>query len=726
MLRQTSFTDIRNPVFMPANPLRLALLWHQHQPYYKVGNRYLLPWARLHATKDYLDMAALLDAYPRISQTVNVVPSLLDQLVDYGAGRAGDTVLELTLHPAESLTIENKVAILRSFFLCNVQRMILPYPRYAELYEKVGDVRLDPTTARAVAGSFTTADWRDLQVWYMLTWIGELSRRRDPFPSLFARGRDFTETDKGHIVAAAQSIVAEVIPTWRRLQDSGRIELSVTPYYHPILPILCDSHVALEATPNAELPSIPVNLPDDARYHVSAAAQAYQRHFGRRPNGMWPSEGSVSDDALGIIRGEGFAWCASDEGILRRTLGEEWTPLAQYFPYKFKTRNGPLWMIFRDHDLSDAIGFVYSGWKAEEAAGDFYNRLVEIRNRIVQERGVDALAEAIVPVILDGENCWEYYERNGLPFLESLYRILGASNEILTTTISDVLKDAPDRPERTRGRIYAGSWIGANFKIWIGHAEDNRAWDALMATRAALVDRKPDLDEGIYRRAMEEIYIAQGSDWFWWYGDENQSANQDDFDDLFRLHLHNVYELIGLPIPDELARPIRTASRRPRVMPPRAPISPTVDGRTSSEREWSDAGYFIVERIGGAMHYADFPERRFWYGSDGLYLYVRFDTGGGLRDGQKVCLTISAHRSILLHYTPGRLGVEVVADQAGFASISGVQMVLGDTLEGAIPLAHLTLDNAPLTQVGVVCEIYEGGHQTERFPTQGEALCVVP
>lgn len=708
---------------MSAQPLRLAILWHQHQPYYKVDNGYLLPWARLHATKDYYDMAALLDEYPRIRQTINVVPSLLDQLIDYSANNAGDAVLDLTLRHAAMLTPADQVTLLRSFFLCNVDRMILPYARYAELYRRVGNVRVDSTTAAAVASTFTEQDWRDLQVWYVLTWIGELTRSRGPFRQLFSKQKGFTEEEKIQAVEASRQIIAAVIPTWRRLMKSGQVELSVTPYYHPILPILCDSHVALEALPNATLPHESILFPEDAHHQVTSAIEAFRAQFDEEPVGMWPSEGAVSDQALAIMRSEGIAWSASDEGILRRTLGEEWTATDKYFPHLFKTRSGPLWMVFRDHDLSDAIGFVYATWNAEEAAADFYNRLVEIRNRIIQERGPDALADAVVPVILDGENCWEYYDRNGLPFLRSLYRLLSTSSEIETATIGAVTRNARPSPERTHGRIFAGSWIGSSFKIWIGGEEDNQAWDALAEARCCVLSRRDHLPPGIFDAAMKEIYIAQGSDWFWWYGDENQSANQDDFDDLFRMHLRTAYELVGERAPEKLKVPMRGGARLARVTPPRASISPVVDGKMTSAIEWSDAGWFVMERVGGAMHHSDAIERRFWYGADSTHLYVRFDTGGGLRQGQKICLTIAGHRTILLHYTPGRMGVEVIADETGFASLDNIAMTVGETLEGAVPLTLLVSGNAQLAEIGFVFEMFEGGHQTERFPTQGEVRC---
>lgn len=668
-------------------------------------------------------MAAILDEFPRIRQTVNLVPSLLDQLVDYSANDARDTVLDLTLIPADRLTTDDKVAILRSFFLCNVDRMILPYERYAELYNRVGQVRAGESLAEHVAQSFETRDWRDLQVWYVLAWIGEIARNRDPFQLLFSQGKDFTEEDKRLALSAARQIIADVIPTWRRLMTSGQLELSVTPYYHPILPLLCDSHVALEAMPNDPMPRHAIQFPEDARHQVASAVKAFKGHFGLDPAGMWPAEGGVSDQALALIRQEGLTWSASDEGILRRTLGEDWSPLSKYFPHIFRTRSGPLWMVFRDHDLSDAIGFVYASWNAEQAAADFYSRLVEIRNRLVQERGASALGDALVPVILDGENCWEYYDRNGLPFLRALYRLLSASSEIITTTIGDAVNQARALPERTRGRIFSGSWIGSNFKIWIGGEEDNTAWDSLVEARNAVVSRQGDVDGSLYARAMDEIFIAEGSDWFWWYGGENQSANQDDFDDIFRMRLRNAYELVGEPIPESLYSPIRAGGRRPAVTPPRSLISPVIDGRMTSEQEWSAAGWFVVERIGGAMHYAEIVERRFWYGRDDARLYIRFDTGGGMYPDQKICITIVGHRSILLHYTPGRMGVEVIADDAGFASVGDIEMTVGDMLEGSIPLSQLRADNATLAEIGVMCEVFSGGHQTERFPTQGVAHC---
>ncbi len=703
--------------------LRVAFLWHQHQPYYKYGHHHLLPWARLHATKDYYDIAAALEAFPSVRQTINVVPSLLVQLQDYAAGTASDTVLELSARPAAELTGQEKIRILRDFFLCNVDRMVLRYPRYAELYRMGHRDRTDEHGLAQAAAAFAVQDWLDLQVWYNLTWVGEYSRGREPFASLLRKGRGFTEQEKLALLEATRGIIASVIPTYRRLLEQGRVELSVTPFYHPILPLLCDSHTALEAMPNAELPTHHIEYPEDARTQIARAIDLFADTFGRAPGGMWPSEGAISDAAAGLMAQAGLGWTATDEGILRRTLGERWHPLAKYFPYRLKTRNGPIWTVFRDHELSDAIGFVYSSWDPEAAALDFYNRLIEIRSRIVQERGAAALERALVPIILDGENCWEFYQENGRPFLEALYRLLEDSREIVTTTIADALADTPADAERTLGRIYAGSWVGSNFKIWIGHPEDNAAWDALAGAREALMAARDGLDAPTFERAMEAIYIAEGSDWFWWFGDENTAADQDSFDALFRAHLRDVYQLIGREWPSELDRPIRRPTPAPGIRPPTGPIAPCIDGRETSLEEWAAAGRLMLHSTGGAMHRAETRDRTIYFGRDTACLYVRLDIGTALPAGHELRLTVQCEQRVTLRFGAEAIAVErpVTAGQA--VSFDTIRAAVGDVLELAIPIGHLMHSGNDPGSVALACEMIEHSHVVERFPLAGEFHC---
>lgn len=679
----------------------------------------MLPWARLHATKDYFDIAAIASQFPSIRQTINVVPSLMIQLLDYINNGAVDDVLELSRRPASALSDDEKIQILRNFFLCNPDRMIRPYPRYAELFEKGARHRDDHAALAEAAQTFSPADWRDLQVWYNLTWVGEMSRGKEPFAAMLAKGRGFTEEEKQKLLDATMQIVESVIPTYRTMMEQGQLELSVTAFYHPILPLLCDSHVALEAMPNAQLPEQRIQLTEDARTHIERAVALFSQQFGAVPAGTWPSEGSVSDAAMELVREAGFAWAATDEGILHNTLGERRRNLDKYFPWSLRTAAGPLWIVFRDHELSDAIGFVYSNWNPRDAALDFYHRLVEIRSRIIQERGAAALQDALVSVILDGENCWEYYEANGRPFLESLYRLLSESNEIETVTVGGAIAKRKPTPERTIGRIYSGSWIGSNFKIWIGHEEDNQAWDLLLDARAALMEARGSIPEEAFAEAMEAIYICEGSDWFWWYGDENSAANQDDFDTLFRAHLEQVYRLIGQPIPAALSMPIRRASRRPKVTPPTGAIAPTVDGRRNPIAEWERAGWFTVAEVGGAMHKAAGLERKIWYGRDEATFYLRYDSASAIDGGQVVRISLSAARSVTLHLTQGNVGIEAATDESGRVSIGGIVAAVGEIIEVAIPLSHLGQRGSSIEHVGFVCEQYEGGHATERFPHQG-------
>lgn len=703
-------------------PLRVLFLWHQHQPYYKNGNTYHLPWARLHATKDYFDMAAALEPFTSIRQTFNVVPSLLVQLMDYVENGATDLVLDLSRRPASELRGDEMIEILRSFFLCNVERMVLPYARYRELYERSGSAARDDADAlRKAAARFGEQDWRDLQVWYNLTWIGEYSRGDEPFASLLAKGRGFTEDEKHLLLDASIAVIARVIPKYRQLMEAGRIELSVSPYYHPILPILCDSSVARRSQPDVALPDAHISWRDDARAQITKGIALYEEHFGRNPTGLWPSEGSVSDAALDIAKQCGFNWVATDEEILRRSLGDQTQPLSKYFPWSLETPAGPLWVLFRDHVLSDAIGFVYSSWKPNEAAGDFYQRLVEIRNRIIQELGADVLAEAVVPVILDGENCWEYYESNGRPFLESLYELLEQSNEVEATTISESLANRSHSDERKLESIFPGSWIGANFRIWIGHREDNAAWDLVAAARAAVVERANALPPDVVAAAMEEIYIAQGSDWFWWFGDENMSVNQDVFDRLFRFHIRRVFEIVGASVPSSLDVPIRGVPLPAAVSRPFSSITPVVDGRRS-DTDWHGAGHIVVERVGGSMHRADVFERHVYYGSDEHNLYLRYDTTMPLTADESVCLHVHAGgRTIVLRFTSASVSIEATASIDGHVSIGGIEAAIAETLEAAILLRYL--DHERPISFGLVCEISERGRVIDRFPLQGVVEC---
>ena len=689
-------------------PIRLAILWHQHQPYYKHDGEYLLPWTRLHGTKDYLDMALALEEFPDVHATINVVPSLLLQLHDYVANGATDSVLRISRRAASSLNIEEKNHILNQFFLCNVDRMVLPYPRYAELYQATLE-----HNRQEVLEQYTDQDWLDLQVWYALTWVGEHARTEEPYVSLLKKERHFTEDEKQRLLDASLMILSNVIPSYQRLADSGQVELSVTPFYHPILPILCDSYSALEAMPNATLPTNRIAWPEDAKLQIERGITFFNEMIGHRPKGMWPSEGSISTAALELIREGGLNWTASDEEILRRTLGTEGSPLSHCFPWRMQTPNGPIRLVFRDRELSDSIGFVYATMDPEEAAQDFITKVLDRRERVLASYGEDGLNNALLPVILDGENCWEYYQLNGQPFLRALYRLLSEHELIRTVTINEGLEEISDTPERTLGRIAAGSWIGGNFKIWIGHEEDNLAWDLLADARTHLLAARGNITEEHFHRAYEEILMAEGSDWFWWYGDENTAANENDFDRLFRKHLYNVYRLMGLPVPERLDRPIHRTDHMPQIVSASGEITPVLTGKRESAEDWKVAGHIRLTTHGGAMHRGEITERQLLFGTDGQNLYFRYepDTLPGPQTGVRIILRND--RTVEMGYRDGK--IFVAGEQ--IASLSGIEMQANETLDVKIDW-HMISDTFP-ERFEIVIEMYEDGALTERVPRDG-------
>lgn len=703
------------PLFM-ASPLRLAILWHQHQPYYKSEGEYLLPWTRLHATKDYREMATALERFPDVRATVNVVPSLLLQLQDYAENGAPDKVLRISRIPATELSPDDKAYILRQFFLCNVERMVLPHKRYAELYRAVhsADGKITPEKVNR----FSTQDWLDIQTWYALTWIGEYALEEEPFARLMKKGKEFTETEKQELLDASLKIVGDVIPTYRRLTGTGQVELSVTPFYHPILPLLCNSFAALEAMPNATLPTHRIAWRDDAGTQIARAVEFFRDTFGAAPQGMWPSEGSVSTDALELIRENGLHWAASDEEIIRRTLGGNAEQLPHCFPWQVKTPAGPIDMVFRDREMSDAIGFVYAGIDPEEAAQDFIGKALHRREQILAFHGEEGLAQAMLPVILDGENCWEYYEKNGRPFLEALYRLLSETEELRTVTVSEGLAEIGAHTKRTLGRIAAGSWIGGNFKIWMGHQEDNTAWDLLADARSALLEARGAIPEEQFRNAYEEILIAEGSDWFWWYGDENTSANQEDFDRLFREHLHNVYRLIERPAPETLNTPIHHVEQVPKVLPPSGPICPSTTGLRSSAGEWNHAGHFRVKAHGGAMHRGEISEGQVLYGTDGIHFFLRYDQGTTPDPEHGIRILLKGNHAVEFGCRSGQ--IYLAAGRS--VPLESISLRMEETLDASLPLALLTESGSASGGIELIVELLAGETLTERIPHEETLL----
>jgi alpha-amylase/alpha-mannosidase (GH57 family) len=645
---------------------QIAILWHMHQPFYEdlVTHEHILPWVRLHALKDYYGMVALLREFPKVRVTFNLVPSLLVQLEAFAENRARDRFLELSLKPAADLTDADIAFVVDNFFHAQRQRMIDVYPRYAELLARRGGTLPTAADARAAALRFSRDDLRDLQVWHKLAWLDPSYLDGDGrVRALIAKGRGFTEDDKAVLRTVELELLNSVIPEYRAAAARGQVELSTSPFYHPILPLLCDTDVYLRTHPDSRMPRQRFARPADAAEQLTRAVALHERLFGHAPVGLWPSEGSVSDAMVPLAAAAGFRWMATDELILARTLGIALgrdgadhidQPERLYAPYRVTTGGATIACAFRDHLLSDLIGFSYAGWAPDTAAEHFVTRLVEAGRRYASRTGG---GEALISIILDGENAWEHFEGGGRPFLRALYGRLSSNPELRTVTMAEAC--AQSRHELTS--IFPGSWIDANFYIWIGHRDDQRAWSQLADARRAL-DQASGAEPDVVAQAREEVLIAEGSDWFWWYGDDHSSSHDAEFDDLFRRHLRNVYKLLQKPIPDELfLSNISTGGPVAAETPPSGFFTPTLDGEETSYFEWLGAGSLEIRDVAGAMHRTDRKPSLLTllqFGFDRDRLYVRLDSGRRMAD-----LLADGYLFSLMFLEPP--GVRFVVGQAG-------------------------------------------------------------
>ena len=609
----------------------LMLLWHMHQPFYKdlAEGRYVMPWVRLHALKDYWGMVAILREFPSVHLTFNLVPSLVAQIEDYANATASESPYEVAFKPADKLTAKDREILLGQAFQVN-RGLLDRLPRFRELDEKAGAAGERPRASVRLS----TQDWRDLQVVSQLAWFDEIYLAADSqVRGLVLKARGYSEADKRVLYNKEIELFRVTLEEYRAAGARGQIELSTSPFYHPILPLLCDASIAAESHPGVNLPRQRFCHPEDARAQLRQAIAFHERVFGSRPRGLWPSEGSVSDEALTLAASEGFVWAATDEGVLGRSLQMGFHRQADgtvsgghelYRPHRFPGRgqgDPGISIFFRDHQLSDLIGFVYSRMEPHAAAQDLHQR-IRAAGRSTGR------SPAVVSVILDGENCWEYYPGNGREFLKSFYGLVARDSELKAVTASEALDLAP---HGILTHVTPGSWINANFDVWIGAEEDNKAWDLVSDARDffARNSLKPGLSSKKVSLAQEELWIAEGSDWCWWYGPEHSSAQDEEFDFLFRKHLSNIYRMLDASPPDELAVPLKRPKAGAVNVPPSGPIEPEIDGVVTNYFEWIGAGVYSPDYRYGSMHGGSLTEghhiEALYYGYSERGLYLRLD-----------------------------------------------------------------------------------------------------
>ncbi len=558
---------------MAAARLPVVLLWHMHQPQYRdaLTGRYVLPWTYLHSIKDYTDMAAHLEAIPEARAIVNFSPVLLEQIEALSRSLADhlnegkplpDPVLALLGPDPVPAAPAARLESLRACLRAQRKQMIERFGPYLEL-ASIADTLATPERVSYASDQFI----HDLAVWYHLAWMGETVRRTDPLVSrLTEQGRGFTTEQRRDLLKLIGTLLTNLVPRYRKLSEQGQCELSVTPYGHPIVPLLLDFQSAREAMPNLPLPNLPAypGGRERAEWHIREGLRLFTQTFGTRPVGCWPSEGAVSRATLELLERAGFKWVASSanvlHGSLQRTAAQVPQPPtldAQVFNRPYRLAGSSLVQFFREDTLSDLIGFTYASWHGDDAAHNLVDALAQLARQYASTPG------HVVLIALDGENAWEHYPFNGYYFLRALYTLLASHPQLELTTLGACV--ARGLTPITLPQLMAGSWVHGTLTTWMGDAAKNRAWDLLCDAKLAFdaTVASVSLDAATIRAAERQLALCESSDWFWWFGDYNPAEAVTQFDSLYRRQLGRLYERLGRAAPEILSQPIATGGGSP-------------------------------------------------------------------------------------------------------------------------------------------------------------------
>lgn len=566
--------------------LSLAVYWHMHQPVYELEGTYLMPWVRLHAVKDYLDMILVLEKFPKLKLNFNVVPALLDAIIDYTDNAYHDIHSELTVADSETLSDEEKAFVLNNFFSSKFETMIYRSETYKNLYQK--------RFAKDMAdiNDFSAQEISDLMALFNLVWIDPVHFDRYPrLKELWTKQSGYTREDRVEIINIQKQIMKNIIPTYKKYIQTGRLELTTSPYYHAILPILIDIKTSTKSTITTKGLPQSLGMFDDAKLQVKSALDRVEEIFGVRPKGMWPPELCLGPKTLNLFAKEGIEWTISDEGILASSINFDFVrdfkgnlnePYHLLKVYNYETSG--IDIIFRDRSIPNLINFEYAGINPKMAAGDLFEKIKMIQSKLL----VSPDETHLLTIASDCENCWENYQNDGQEFIENIYSLIENDDSLETVLISDYVKN--DKHKKMLKKIYSGSWIDQTFQYWIGEPEKNNAWAYLKQTKDdfdLFVKENPN-NQNI-KLAKRELLIAEGSDWFWWYGEPNNSGQDFVFDYMFREHLKNVYIFLDKNYPDYLDQTIITSVDVP-FRHPKRHIYPKMDGLDSSSEEWFNAG----------------------------------------------------------------------------------------------------------------------------------------
>lgn len=584
-----------------------------------------MPWVRLHAVKDYLDMVLFLEKFPKLKLNFNIVPALLDSIIDYTENGYHDIHSELTASDTEKLTDEEKAFILNNFFSSKYETMIYRSENYKNLYQK----RFSKDVA--TIEDFSAQELSDLMALFNLVWIDPLHYERYPrLKELWDKQTNYTLDDRIEILTIQKRIIREIIPTYKKYIKEGRIELTTSPYYHTILPILIDIKSSVKSVLTTEGLPNSLGMADDAKLQIRSALDKIEEVFGVRPKGMWPPELCLGPKTLNLLSKEGVRWTISDEGVLANSINFDFIrdfkgnlndPYHLLKVYNYQTKEKEIDIIFRDRSIPNLINFEYAGINPKMAANDLFEKIKIIQNKLL----VSPDNTHLLTIASDCENCWENYQNDGIEFLENIYTLIETDESLETVLISDYIEH--DEHKKTLKKIYSGSWIDKTFQYWIGEPEKNKAWAYLKKTKDDFDNfLKQNRNHPHVKAAKRELMIAEGSDWFWWYGEPNNSGQDFIFDYMFRERLKNVYLLLGLEPPEYLNKTLITALEVPFKHPKRQ-ITPRMDGKNSSVDDWYNSG--SISMIDGPVFRENKNVDKINFGCDRDNIYFRLYVNKG-------------------------------------------------------------------------------------------------
>ena len=610
--------------------LSIAFYWHMHQPVYQLTPQgdYIMPWVRLHAVKDYLDMMLWVEKFKKLKLNFNYVPILLDSLIEYSNG-AHDIHSRLTVTDAENLSHDDKIFILNNFFDSNYQTMILPNEQYHRLYKIIQENGTDDTDI------FTLQEYSDLMALFNLAWIDPSFRNSDErLVALVNKSKNYTLEDRIQIIDIQREIIKKIIPTLKKLAAKNKIEVTTSPYYHPILPILLD-YKEIRNDASDELSEL--NTEEDARLQTKLALDRIEELIGKRPKGIWASEQCISPSTLRMLSDLGIEWSISDEGNLARSIDFEFVhdfkgyledPYHLLKTYAYKTDKSDIKMIFRESSMYNLISFEYADHNPVATANDLYDRIKILQSKILSSPDENHL----LTIAMDGENCWENYIEDGNKFLETLYELICNDSSIETVLISDYIENCKNHKELNK--IATGASFNRGYKLWINEPVKDAAWKYLKTAKedlTAFSRREPNHPNLSY--AQKELFICEGSDWFWWYGEPNSSGRDNIFDFIFRTHLKNIYKTLGLDYPKYLDEPLAAPSPARPSNFPRALISPAVNGKNIQDDDtWLNAG--CIDIPDGPVLRESKLFDKICFGNDNDNFYLRFYLNKYIKNNQ--------------------------------------------------------------------------------------------